>query len=121
MILRPVKPVSPCGRDDETSGRVDEKFGLLREQTLGQNFFHDVLDANFSISRCSTSALCCVEMTTLEMAPGFVVHVTTETCDFASGRSHGTLPVLRMRVSSRPRRWANMMGAGISSGVSLQA
>ena len=29
--------------------------------------------------------------------------------------------LLRMRVSSRPSRCANMIGAGISSGVSLQA
>ena len=45
----------------------------------------------------------------------------TETCDFASGRSHSALPLLRMRVSSRPSRCANMIGAGISSGVSSQA
>ena len=31
------------------------------------------------------------------------------------------LPLLRMRVSSRPRRCANMIGAGINSGVSSQA
>ena len=38
----------------------------------------------------------------------------------ASGRSHLTaLPVLRMRVSSRPSWCANMIGAGISSGVSF--
>ena len=45
----------------------------------------------------------------------------TETCDFASGRSHSAFPLLRMRVSSRPSRWANMIGAGINSGVSSQA
>ena len=34
---------------------------------------------------------------------------------------HLTAPVLRMRVSSRPSWCANMMGAGISSGVSFVA
>ena len=33
--------------DDETSGRVDEKFRFVREQTFRQNFLNDVLDAEF--------------------------------------------------------------------------
>ena len=60
-------------------------------------------------------------MTTLAMRIGLPFSYITDTCDFASGRSHGTSPLLRMRVSSRPRRCANMIGAGISSGVSLLA
>ena len=45
----------------------------------------------------------------------------TETWLLASGRSHFTLPVLRMRVSSRPSLCAYMMGAGINSSVSFVA
>ena len=77
---------------------------------------------NFSISACSASAACWVEMTTFVMRVGLPSTYSTETCDFASGRSHfASLPALRMRVSSRPRRCAYMIGAGISSGVSSLA
>src|SRR6266540_3573233 len=44
------------------------------------------------------------------MPIGLPFSYMTETCDFASGRSQPTLPLLRMRVSSRPSRWANMIG-----------
>ena len=76
---------------------------------------------NSSIVACFTSAACWVEMTTLVMRTGLSSTYCTETWLLASGRSHLTLPVLRMRVSSRPSRCANMIGAGISSGVSFEA
>jgi hypothetical protein len=75
--------------DDELAGRVDEILGLLGEQAFfGRTFLMTFSMQNFSISACSTSAACCVEMTTLDDARGLAISYSTETCDFASGRSH---------------------------------
>ena len=99
--------------DDETAGGVDQKLGFVIEHFSGQNFLDDFLDAEiFDLLMLHVRA-CCVEMTTLVMRTGLSFSYWTETWLLASGRSHLTLPALRMRVSSRPRRCANMIGAGI--------
>ena len=76
---------------------------------------------NSSMVLCFTSCACWVEMTTLVMRTGWSFTYWTETWLLASGRSHATLPLLRILVSSRPSWCAYMIGAGMSSGVSFVA
>ena len=93
--------------DDETAGGVDEKLRLLVEHDASASTFLMIsLMMKSLISLCFTSAACWVEMTTLVMRTGLPFSYWTETWVLASGRSQATLPVLRTRVSSRPKRCA---------------
>ncbi len=67
-----------------------------------------------------TSAACWVETTTVSMRAGRPSRYSTETWLLPSGRRKSR-PALRTLASCRVRAWAYWMGAGISSGVSLQA
>ena len=68
-----------------------------------------------------TCSSCWVEMTTVWMRWTLSPSNSTVTWDFPSGRNQGNWPFLRTSASFRVSRWAKWMGAGINSGVSLQA
>ena len=66
MILRPVRPVSPCrAADDKAPGGVDEILGLLVEQLRGDHRADHMLQHILAkICVWDTSGLCWVESTT---------------------------------------------------------
>jgi hypothetical protein len=63
---------------------------------------------------------CWVETTTLTMRTGLPFSYCTETCVLASGAAR-RLCGFAHAVQFAAERWANMIGAGINSGVSSQA
>ncbi len=114
MILRPVRPVSPCGPPT-----TKLPVGLIRYSVslvsidLGSTALTIFSMQNFSISACSAPAACWVEMTTFVMRVGLPSTYSTETCDFASGAQPlrgfagladlGELPAEAMREHDRCR------------------
>ena len=108
--------------DDETAGRVDEKFRFLREHFRRENFLDDILDAEFFDLRVLDIRRVLRGDDDVGDGHRLVVFINDGDLRLRVGAQPGrTLPLLRICVSSRPRRCANMIGAGISSGVSLQA
>lgn len=68
-----------------------------------------------------TSALCCAETTTAEMRLGVPSSYSTLTCALPSGRRYGSSFSRRTCSSFLVRRFASVIGSGISAPVSQQA
>ena len=98
---------------EAAAGVIPVSADLLRKVTLG-------MAANDSASS-SISSACCVESTTASISAGRPPTYRNVTWAFASGRSQGKVPSFRTSTCLRISLWANMIGAGISSGVSSQA
>ncbi len=107
--------------DYESSGRVDEAFGVVRQHVLRQNLLNDLLDTELLDLGMINVRSVLRRNDDVYDARWLSINILDDTWLLASGRSHFTFPAFRTRVSSRPKRWANIIGAGISSGVSLHA
>ncbi len=97
MILRPVRPQSPLGPPISNAPvGFTRYFTLPFTRCLGSTGLMMLSMTASSICLCDRPGACCVESTTVSIASGlpcaayFIV-----TCDFASGRSHASLPLRR--------------------------
>ena len=107
--------------DDETAGRVDEEFGRAVQHRSRQHFADHFLDAEiFDLAVLHVGGVLSGN-DDVRNTDRLVVFVNDRDLRLRIRAKPAALPLLRMRVNSRPRRCANMIGAGISSGVSSQA
>jgi hypothetical protein len=122
MILRPVRPVSTLRTaDDEAAGRVDQELGLVGHHPRRQALLDDVLDAELLDLFVRDVGRVLRRDHDVGDADRLAVLVHDRHLRLRVGPQPRAPPALRILVSWRPRRCANMIGAGISSGVSLLA
>ncbi len=119
MILRPVRPVSPCG-PPMTKRPVGLMWKMVRSSINSAGMTGRM---TFSItasrrSRLLTFGECWVEMTMALARTGRLPSYSIDTCDLPSGRRKSSSFDLRTSVSRRTSLCAIMIGSGISSGVS---
>jgi hypothetical protein len=131
MILRPVRPQSPCGPPiDEAAGRVDQVAGVTGEQLLRQHRLDDLFDHGFGqIWACETSGSCWVDTTTVSIATGLPSTYFTVSCSWhpgaarAGGRPCALRPALHdaVRVVDRERHQLGVSLAGVAEHQALVA
>ena len=123
MIFLPVSPESPWGPPTtKLPVGLTKNWVFLVMSFFGRTFLTTFSTMYFSISECETPAACWVETTTFSMYAGLPFSYATATWLLQSGRSHfGALPPLRCFANSVKILCANIIGAGMSSGVSFVA
>ena len=110
MILRPVRPASPCGPPTTKRPVGFTWIATRRASNISGGSVGTITLPMIALRRSSVEieSACCVDTTTVVTRTGRFCSYSTVTCAFPSGRSHGRSPHFRRSASARVSACASM-------------